>query len=100
MGDTVSFEGERKPSEVKVTSIKLGGGITHAIAWPKKPHDEHGEHDTAAAIAAIKAEGYAVEGVPKRKPKHFEIMGSKDGAKHELHVELDGTIRKSKVLAA
>lgn len=100
VGDTVSFEGERKPSEIKVTSIVLKDRITHAIAWPKKPHDEHGERDPAAAIAAVNAQGYAVEGVPKRKPKHFEIVGAKGGARHEFHVELDGKIRKSKVIAA
>jgi hypothetical protein len=114
-GDTVSFTGERKPSEIKVTSLTLKDGTVREIAWPKKPHDEKKSHDEkknadekpvhepadpAAAIAAVKAAGYAIEGEPKRKPKHFEIVGSKDGARHEVHVGLDGGIHKAKPLAA
>ncbi len=53
-----------------------------------------GEADPSAAIAAAEDEGYALVGEPKRKPKHFEIVGAKDGARHELHVAFDGTIRK------
>ncbi|GJD35061.1 hypothetical protein [Methylobacterium aerolatum] len=94
VGDRVSVEGEHKPTEIKVTSITVGDGAARAIAWPK-PH-EHGDADPAAALATVKAEGYAIEGEPTRRPKHFEIMGSKDGSTHELHVTLDGTIRKVK----
>lgn len=97
LGDTVSIKGERKPTEIKVTSITLKDGTVHEIAWPKKPHDEA---DPTAALAAVKAEGYAVEGEPKRKPKHFDVVGSKDGARHEIHVELDGKIRHAKLIAA
>lgn len=103
VGDTVSLTGERKPTEIKVTSIALGDGTTHAITWPKKP--EHGkteddQPDPAAAVASVKAQGYAVEGEPKRKPKHFEIVGSKGGSRNELHVTFDGTIRKIKPVTA
>lgn len=97
-GDTVFLKGERKPTEIKVTSLILGDGTAHAIPWPKKP--EHGEADPAAAIAAVEAEGYAVEGEPRRKPKHVEVVGSKDGTRHELHVAFDGTIRKVKPVPA
>lgn len=93
-GDKVSLKGERKPSEIKVTSIILGDGVSREITWPNKP--EHGDADPAAAVAAVKAQGYTLERAPKRKPKHFEVLGSKDGARHELHVEFDGTIRKVK----
>jgi len=102
-GDTVTITGERKPSETKVTSITLKDGIVREIAWPKKPHEEKADHapaDPAAALAAVKADGYAAEGEPARKPKHFEIVGAKDGVRHEIHVELDGNIRKAKPLAA
>ena len=103
VGDTVSLMGERKPTEIKVMSITLGDGAARAITWPKKP--EHGQAeddrpDPAAAIAAVKAQGYAVEGEPKRKPKHFEIVGTREGGRHELHVAFDGTIRKTKPNAA
>jgi len=103
VGDAVSVEGESKPSEIKVTSITLKGGVVHEVTWPKKPHDdkaEQGPADPAVALSAVKAQGYVVEGEPKRKPKHFEIVGSKDGIRHELHVELDGKIRKTKAVAA
>ncbi|MCJ2011748.1 hypothetical protein [Methylobacterium sp. J-076] len=99
VGDTVSLKGERKPSEIKVTSLTLGDGVTREIAWPKKPHGDD-EADEAKAVAAVKAEGYAIEGEPARKPKHFEIVGAKEGARHELHVAFDGTIRKAKPLTA
>lgn len=102
-GDTVTITGERKPSEIKVTSISLKDGIDREISWPKKAHEEMAEGDlagAAAALAAVKAQGYVVEGEPKRKPKHFEVVGSKDGVRHEIHVELDGKVRKAKPLAA
>ncbi len=93
-GDKVSLRGERRPTEIKVTSITLSDGESRNIAWPGKPG--HGEANPATAIAAAQAEGYAVEGEPRRKPKHFEVLGTRDGARHELHVEFDGTIRKTK----
>lgn len=98
VGDAVSLRGERKPTEIKVTSITLNQDAARAITWPAKPDQD--EADPSAAIAAAKDEGYAVEGEPKRKPKHFEIVGTKDGARHELHVAFDGTIRKVKPVAA
>jgi hypothetical protein len=45
--------------------------------------------------AANKA-GFKVLGEPRRKPKHFEVLGVKQGEAVELHIELDGHIRKSK----
>ncbi len=98
VGDAVSLKGERKPTEIKVTSITLNDGAAREIAWPVKP--DHGEADPSLAIAAVEDEGYAGMGAPKRKPKHFEIVGSKDGTRHELHVALDGRIRKVKPLGA
>lgn len=98
VGDEVSLKGERKPTEIKVTAIAVNGGAAREITWPTKP--DHGEADPSLAIAAARAEGYVVAGEPKRKPKHFEIVGAKDGAHHELHIELDGTIRKVKPVAA
>lgn len=103
VGDAVSLTGERKPSEIKVKSLTLKDGSVRTIAWPTKPHDGKDAHepaDPAAALAAVRGQGYAVEGEPRRKPKHFEIVGSRDGARHEIHVEFDGTIRRTKPLAA
>lgn len=102
-GDTVTITGERKPSEIKVASITLGDGTVREIAWPKKPHEEKADlapADPATALAAAEAQGYAVEGEPKRRHKHFEVVGSKDGVRHEIHVEFDGKVRRAKPIAA
>jgi hypothetical protein len=102
-GDTVTIKGERKPSEIKVSAITLANGTTCDVAWPKKPHEDDGRHgpaDPASALAAVEAQGYAIEGRPERKPKHFEIVGVKDGVRHAIHVELDGKVRHTKPIAA
>ena len=100
VGDRVSVQGTQKPSEIKVTRLTLADGSTRTIAWPEKEKHDHPPADPALAIRAAEAAGYAVAGVPARKPKHFELRGAKDGAEHELHITLDGEIRKAKVLAA
>lgn len=104
VGDTVTLKGERKPSEIKVTSLTLPDGSVRTIDWPKKRRsdgmDDKAPADPAVAVAAVRAEGYAVEGEPKRKLKHFELVGIKDGTRHEFHVERDGRIRKTKPLVA
>lgn len=100
-GDTVTIKGARKPSEIKVSSITLADGTTRAVAWPTKHEDDkHAAVDPDAARAAVKTQGYEVEGEPKRKPKHFEIVGVKDGVRHAIHVDLDGKIRHAKPVAA
>ena len=110
VGDRVSLQGTRKPSEIKVTRLTLADGSTRTIDWPekdapkkdgpKKDGPDHPPADPALAIRAAEAAGYAVAGAPARKPKHFELRGAKDGVSHEIHVALDGRIRKTKVLAA
>lgn len=99
-GDRVSLQGTRKPSEIKVTRLTLADGSTRTIDWPETEKHDHPPADPALAIRAAEAAGYAVAGAPARKPKHFELRGAKDGVSHEIHVALDGRIRKTKVLAA
>lgn len=88
IGDRVALEGEQKPSEIKVSE-------TFAIV-----HGPHGirEHEADPAIA-IKTAEYAgnqvIEG-PRRKPKHFEVLGRKGAEFEELHSELNGGVRKTK----
>jgi hypothetical protein len=76
------------------------GRTTVDIEHHKKHHDHHHDHhepaDPKVAVSAAKAEGFKVLGAPRRKPKHFEVLGLKKGKASELHIELDGQIRKSK----
>ena len=52
--------------------------------------------DPAIATKAAMSAGYEVVGEPRRKPKHFEVLGRKKTLFAELHIGLDGDIRKSK----
>jgi len=105
VGDTVSLEGEMKPSELKVTRLTRYGRAV-AIEHKKKPHhDHHDHHDHAPAdprivLKAARAAGYEPAATPRRKPKHFEVLGKRDGHFTELHIELDGHIRKTKPAAS
>ncbi|MDB5641095.1 MAG: hypothetical protein JWN07_412 [Hyphomicrobiales bacterium] len=95
-GDKITIEGEQKPSEVKVSRVTQNGMATE-IHHPEKPHDpKHHAHDPATALKSVRAGGYEVIGKPRGKPKHFEVLARRDGGLHELHVELDGHIRKAK----
>ena len=100
-GDVVIIHGERKPSEIKVSEIMKAGERSVRIDHPHKKHRprHHHEHDDvspAAAIAAVTAAKFEIVGKPRRKPKHFEIDGWKDGVRRAFHVAIDGTIRKTK----
>ena len=97
-GLDIVVEGEMKPSELKVTRIARKGGSPVEIAHKKKPgHDAHAEPRDARN--AVEKAGYETLGAPRRKPKHFEVLGRKDGRLVECHVEFDGRIRKEKPVA-
>jgi hypothetical protein len=101
VGDTVSLEGEMKPSELKVTRLTRAGK-TVEIEHKKKPHHDHHDHapaDPKIVLKAARAAGYEPVAAPRRKPKHFEVLGRRDGSFTELHIELDGHIRKTKPAA-
>jgi hypothetical protein len=94
IGDRVALEGEQKPSEIKVSKLERNGK-TFAI-----DHGLHGtredEADPAIAIKTAEDAGYQAIGGPRRKPKHFEVLGKKGAEFEELHIELDGGVRKAK----
>ncbi|MBS0533295.1 MAG: hypothetical protein JSR72_04480 [Proteobacteria bacterium] len=105
IGDEVTIEGEMKPTELKVFAFTHGGTTVHIEHGPKhgpKHHHHHHDHhhhpdaDPAVATDAAKAAGYDVIGEPRRKPKHFEVLGRRNRKLSELHIELDGHIRKVK----
>ena len=97
VGDEVSLDGEQKPSELKVNRFTQGGK-SFAIEHKKKPHEDehHAPADSDKALKAARAAGYETVGEPRRKPKHFEVLGRRDEELTELHIELDGHIRKTK----
>lgn len=67
VGDRLTIEGERKPSEIKVARIQRGD-LTVTIDHPKK-HDAHDvEGDPKAASASARAAGFEIIGEPRRKP--------------------------------
>jgi hypothetical protein len=96
-GDRVNLIGNMKPSELKVHSIARNGERPVGIEHPKKPHPhELDEADPGPALKTAEANGFTVLGKPRRKPKHFEILGRDlAGDVVELHVELDGSLRKT-----
>ncbi|MCJ2038302.1 hypothetical protein MKK70_26215 [Methylobacterium sp. E-041] len=98
VGDAVTVEGERKPSEIKVARLTAADGTVHAVTWPAKAAGS--DADPAAAIAAAEAAGYRVTGEPERRPKHFDVPAEKDGQAVRLHVDHDGTVRKPKPATA
>ncbi|MGQ3298860.1 hypothetical protein [Reyranella sp.] len=105
VGDTVSLEGEMKPSELKVFRLVLDGRtvtIEHGKPHHHSHHDDHhhehhhGPADPEVVLRAARTAGYEPTAKPRRKPKHFEVLGKRNGRYSELHIELDGHIRKSK----
>ena len=101
-GLAVTLEGERRPSEIKVTRIATDGGEPVTIAHKKPQHAPGHNHpdlpaDPANALAAVKDAGWTAEGEPVRKPKHFEIVARQNGGDRiELHVDFAGAIYKQR----
>ena len=89
VGDSVELTGEKKPSETR-------DGRTVTILHKEEHHGHHGNADPEEALQAARAAGFATLGQPRRKPKHFEVLGKRDACFTELHIELDGHIRKMK----
>jgi hypothetical protein len=102
----VTLEGERRPSEIKVTRISAAGRDPVEIHH-KKPHHAPGSKqadtrpdgsaDPTRALAAVAAAGWTVAEAPRRKPRHFEVLARRgEAAATELHVDFTGTIYKEK----
>jgi hypothetical protein len=95
IGAEVELEGEMKPSEFKVVRFSCDGKSV-TIEHKKHEHDHHKPVDPKVALGAAREAGFEPIGEPRRKPKHFEILGLRNGRHSELHIELDGRIRKTK----
>ena len=98
VGAEVALEGEMKPSELKVTRFACDGKSVTIEQKKKHDHDHHEPADPEVAIEAAREAGFEPTGTPRRKPKHFEIAGRRNGQDYELHVELGGRIRKTRLL--
>ena len=107
-GTEIVAEGEMKPSELKVERIAHVGQKPVEIEHKKKhpPHHLHAPHhhdehaEPGEAKRAVEKAGFEAIGEPRRKPKHFEVLGRKGRRLVECHVEFDGHIRKEKPVAA
>jgi hypothetical protein len=98
----VTIEGERRPSEIKVSRI-AADGLAPVEIHHKKPHHGPAHHDSAGpadperALAALSRSGWTPAGEPRRKPKHFEVLARREGGTWtELHVDFNGSIYKEK----
>jgi hypothetical protein len=98
IGAAVELEGEMKPSELKVVRFTCDGASIEIEHKKKHDHDLHEAADPEVAVGAARAAGFEPTGVPRRKPKHFEIQGRRNGQDYELHVELGGRIRKARLV--
>lgn len=99
-GDHVDLWGEMKSSELKVARIAKAGAEPVAIEHGTSV-DDGPEADPMAAVRTAEKNGFVVVGAPRRKPGHFEVLGrDKGGDFVELHVEIDGTLRKSRPIVA
>ena len=94
VGNEVTLAGEMKPTELKVSRY-TSDGKTVEIAHKTK-HEEHGDGDPRQALQAARAAGFDTVGAPRRKPKHFEVLGRRNEELVELHIEHDGHIRKTR----
>jgi hypothetical protein len=96
VGDTVKLEGEMKPSELKVFHLTRNGKTIQIEHKKKHDHEHHPHADPQTALTAARDLGFEPLGEPCRKPKHFEVLARRANKICELHIELDGHLRKTK----
>jgi hypothetical protein len=95
VGDRVTLEGEMKPSELKVVRLSRNGEKVVEFDHEKRT-EQHPEAEPGVALRSAEMAGFETLGTPRRKPKHFEVLARRNGRISELHIELDGHIRKVK----
>jgi hypothetical protein len=104
-GQTVGVKGEDKPGEFRVKEVRVADGEWQPVKSgdkhpPKPPHDKGHEHGDAKGDEAeltdehvtklLDEEGYSDHAERIRKPRHVEVVATKDGQHHKLHVHKDG----------
>ena len=96
VGDSVEISGTMTRSELKVARL-IRGETAIDFEHGKRPSDACDDVDPQLAYKAAGENGLTVVALPRRKPKHFEVLGRDDtGDFVELHIDLDGRLRKSK----
>lgn len=107
-GQTISVKGEDKPAEFKAKEIRIAGAEWQPVKadekhQPKPAHDkghDHGEDTELTDEHVTKLlddEGYTDHAERTRKPKHVEVMATKDGQRHKVHVHKDG-VKKAELV--
>ena len=96
VGDSVEISGTRTRSELKVARL-IRGGTAIDIEHGKRPLETRDDVDPQLAYKAAVENGLTVVAPPRRKPKHFEVLGRDDTGDYvELNIDLDGKLHKSK----
>lgn len=101
-GLRVSLEGERRPSEIKVTRIAAPDRAPVLIEHMKPHHGPGHKHpnlpaDPEGALSAARRDGWMPSCEVRSKPKHFEVLARRGGeAWTELHIDFAGLIYKHK----
>ena len=107
-GQTISVKGEDKPAELKAKEIRIAGAEWQAVKadekhQPKPPHDKGDAHGGDSELTdehvtkLLDDEGYSDHAERTRKPKHVEVMATKDGQRHKVHVRKDG-VKKAELV--
>lgn len=86
-GDCVRLSGEIHASDVKVT-------------WIARIETDGNPIEAASALSRLEANGFTVLTEGRREQTHIEFLVSEDrgGGLFELHTELDGRLRKLKLV--
>ena len=90
-GQQISVKGEQKPSEIKARRLRIADGAWQDVRSDAK---DAPDIDDAHVTRVLEAAGYTDHGERTRKPKHVEVIASKDGKRHKVHVHKDG-LKKS-----
>lgn len=107
-GQTISVKGEDKPAEFMAKEVRIAGAEWQVVKadekhQPKPPHDKGNAHGGDSELTdehvtkLLDDEGYSDHAERTRNPKHVEVMATKDGQRHKVHVHKDG-VKKAKLV--
>ena len=105
-GETLTITGRLEPNGFRAETIRRQDGTVIAIARPGGPPSDpvrggerrgpsrHAEPVPAdAAVRAVEAAGYRVQGSPERHPRHYEVVAlNPRGERVNVHVDFEGRV--------